>query len=45
MKHEMFILGGQKIDQKSKKQEEMVERLGEMRKGEERGLRKGAERG
>ena len=39
MKHEVFILGGQRIDQKSKKG---WERLGEMRKGEERGLRKGA---
>ena len=47
MKHEVFILGGQRIDQKSKKG--VVERLGEMRKGrgkeEERGLRKEAERG
>ena len=39
MKHEVFILGGQRIDQK---QEGMEERLGGMRKGEERGLRKGA---
>ena len=30
MKHEVFVLGGQRIDQKSKKG--MEERLGEMRK-------------
>ena len=33
MKLEVFILGGQKIDQKRKKK--LVERLGEMRKGRE----------
>ena len=42
MKLEVFILGGQRIDQKEK--EGIVERLRE-RKGEERGLGKGLERG
>ena len=37
----LFILGGQKI---IRRKEGMVESLGEMRKGEERGTRKGAER-
>ena len=42
MKHEVFILGGQRINQKSKKGWK-EEKLGEMRKGRrERGLRKGA---
>ena len=40
MKHEVFILGGQRIDQKSKKG--MVERLGEMRKGRRERIEKGS---
>ena len=39
MKHEVFILGGQRIDQK---QEGMVERLGEMRKGRRERIEKGS---
>ena len=42
MKHEVFILGGQRIDQEE--QEGMVERLGEMRKGRKERIEKGAER-
>ena len=38
MKHEVFILGGQRIDQKSKKG---WERLGEMRKGRRERIEKG----
>ena len=37
MKHEVFVLGGQRIDQ-----EGMEERLGEMRKGRRERMRKGA---
>ena len=37
----MFILGGQRIAQKSK-QEGMVERLGEMRKGRREKIEKGS---
>ena len=36
MKHEVFILGGQRIDQKSE------ERLGEMRKGRRERIEKGS---
>ena len=39
MKHEVFVLGGQRIDQE---QEGMEERLGEMRKGRRKRMRKGA---
>ena len=39
MKHEVFILGGQRIDQKSKKG---WERLGEMRKGRRERIEKGS---
>ena len=42
MKHEVFILGGQRIDQKSKG---MVERLGEMRKGRRERIEKGSREG
>ena len=38
MKHEVFILGGQRIDQKSRKG---WERLGEMRKGRRERIEKG----
>ena len=38
MKHEVFILGGQRIDQKSKKG---WKRLGEMRKGRRERIEKG----
>ena len=38
MKHEVFILGGQRIDRKSKKG---WERLGEMRKGRRERIEKG----
>ena len=42
MKHEVFILGGQRIDQNlSEEQEGMVERLGEMRKGRREKIEKG----
>ena len=41
MKHEVFILGGQRIDQKSK----MVERPGEMRKGRRERIEKGSREG
>ena len=37
MKHEVFVLGGQRIDK-----EGMEERLGEMRKGRRERMRKGA---
>ena len=40
MKHKVFILGGQRIDQKSKKG--MEERLGEMRKGRRERIEKGS---
>ena len=40
MKHEVFILEGQRIDQKSK-----VERLGEMRKGRRERIEKGSREG
>ena len=40
MKHEVFILGGQIIDQKS--QEGMEERLGEIRKGRRERIEKGS---
>ena len=43
MKHEVFILGGQRIDQKSKKG--MVERLGKMRKGRRERIEKGSREG
>ena len=39
MKHEVFVLGGQRIDQKSKNG---WKRLGEMRKGRRERMRKGA---
>ena len=39
MKHEVLVLGGQRIDQKSKKE---WKRLGEMRKGLRERMRKGA---
>ena len=39
MKHEVFILGGQRIDQKSKKG---WERLGEVRKGRRVRIEKGS---
>ena len=39
MKHEVFILGGQRIDQEE--QEGMVERLGEMRKRRKERIEKG----
>ena len=39
MKHEVFILGGQRIDQKSKKG---WKRLGEMRKGRRERIEKGS---
>ena len=45
MKHEVFVLGGQRIDQKSKKGWGMVERLRGNEGREKKGLRKGAERG
>ena len=38
MNHEVFVLGGQRIDQKSN----MEERLGEMRQGRRKRMRKGA---
>ena len=41
MKHEVVILGGQRIDQKSNK----VERLGEMRKGRRERIEKGSREG
>ena len=41
MKHEVLILGGQRIDQKSK-QEGMEERLREMRKGRRERIEKGS---
>ena len=41
MKHEVFSYL-RKTENSSEEQEGMEERLGEMRKGEERGLRKGA---
>ena len=41
MKHEVFILGGQRIDQKEE-QEGMVERLGEMSKGRRERIEKGS---
>ena len=47
MKHEVFILGGQRIDQKrseeqeAEEQEGMVERLGEMRKWRRERIEKG----
>ena len=40
MKHEVFVLGGQRIDQKSKKG--WKRGLGEMRKGRRERMRKGA---
>ena len=40
MKIEIFILGGQRIDQKRKKG--LVERLGEMRKGRRGRIEKGS---
>ena len=40
MKHEVFILGGQRIDQKSKKG--WKRGLGEMREGRRERMRKGA---
>ena len=40
MKHEVFLLGGQRIDQK--KQEGMEERLGEMRKRRRERIEKGS---
>ena len=39
MKHEVFILGGQRIDQKSKR---MVERLWEMRRERREKIEKGS---
>ena len=39
MKHEVFILGGQRIDQKRRREEE---RLGEMRKGRRERIEKGS---
>ena len=41
MKHEMFVLGGQRIDQKEE-QEGMEERLGEMKKGRRERIEKGS---
>ena len=43
MKHEVFILGGQRIDQRQ--QEGMVERIGEMRKGRRERIEKGSREG
>ena len=40
MKHEVFVLGGQRVE--SEEQEGMEERLGEMRKGRRERMRKGA---
>ena len=42
MKHEVFILGGQRIEEE---QEGMVERLGEMRKRRREKIEKGSREG